>query len=265
MSIGPSTLPRERTRRRVSRILAHQLPRLRRMTCPFPEADRAKRAGETREKDDLDRTLADILAAAALGRFPRADGGVTVVPQPSRRDAGVIAFTAHSVVFTDEDPRWVRRALAAVDCDALAAAMNPRFLVALLERTGRSHDTTDLLAVAASLPGDPALELRELVDAAHPRVARARRYRDDVRVWTAEGGMVLLGRGVAGRWETAIEVDEDARHRGLGRALATAARHLVPEGQPVWAQQAAGNARSVRAFQAAGFRPVGAEALLIAG
>jgi L-amino acid N-acyltransferase YncA len=76
--------------------------------------------------------------------------------------------------------------------------------------------------------------------------------------------VVILGRGVAGRWETAIEVDEDVRHRGLGRALATAARHLIPDGKPVWSQQAAGNARSVRAFQAAGFRPVGAEALLIA-
>ena len=54
------------------------------------------------------------------------------------------------------------------------------------------------------------------------------------------------------------------RHRGLGRALATAARHLVPPGHWVWSQQAAGNARSVRAFQAAGYRPVGAEALLIA-
>ncbi|QHY93591.1 hypothetical protein SSPS47_00405 [Streptomyces sp. S4.7] len=85
-----------------------------------------------------------------------------------------------------------------------------------------------------------------------------------MRVWAADGGVVILGRGVAGRWETAIEVDEGARHRGLGRALATAARHLVPAGEQVWSQQAAGNARSVRAFQAAGVRPVGAEALLIA-
>jgi hypothetical protein len=46
-------------------------------------------------------------------------------------------------------------------------------------------------------------------------------------------------------------------------AAAVAARHLVPAGQPVWSQQAAGNARSIRAFHAAGFRPVGAEALLL--
>ncbi|MFF7353116.1 GNAT family N-acetyltransferase [Streptomyces filipinensis] len=209
-------------------------------------------------------TLAALLDAAARGHFPPPDGGVTVVPQPSHRDAGVIAFTAHSVVFTDEDPHWVRDTLASLDCDALAAAMNPRFLAAFLARTGRSTDTVNLLTVAGSLPGDPPVELRELTDPNHPRVHSARARRDDVRVWAADGAVVVLGRGVAGRWETAIEVDEDVRHRGLGRALATAARHLVPPGQWVWSQQAAGNARSVRAFQAAGYRPVGAEALLIA-
>ncbi|MER5549707.1 GNAT family N-acetyltransferase [Streptomyces sp. CG4] len=208
--------------------------------------------------------LAGILDAAARGHFPPPDGGTTVVPQPSHRDAGVIAFTAHSVVFTDEDPQWVRSTLASLDCDELAAAMNPRFLAAFLDRTGRSTDTVDLLTVAGALPGPPSLELRELADPDHPRVRSARGRRDDVRVWATEGGVLVLGRGVAGRWETAIEVDEDVRHRGLGRALASAARHLVPAGEWVWSQQAAGNARSVRAFQAAGYRPVGAEALLIA-
>ena len=86
-----------------------------------------------------------------------------------------------------------------------------------------------------------------------------------MRVWTTYGGGVLiLGRAVAGRWEAAIEVDEAVRHRGLGRLLATAARHLVPgDDQPVWAQVAPGNARSIRAFQAAGYRAAGAEILLL--
>lgn len=216
----------------------------------------------------MGQTLAEILDAAADGQFPPPDGGTTVVPQENRRDAGVIAFTAHSVVFTDEDPDWVRSTLVALDCDGLAATMNARFLAALLDRTGRSTDTIDLLTVAGPLPGEPPLELREIADPDHPRVRRARQRRDDVRVWAADGadggGVLILGRGVAGRWETAIEVDEDARHRGLGRALALAARHLVPDGLPVWSQQATGNARSIRAFQAAGFRPVGAEALLLA-
>ncbi|MFI6092798.1 GNAT family N-acetyltransferase [Streptomyces sp. NPDC051218] len=213
-------------------------------------------------------TLGAILDAAADGRFPPPDGTTTVVPQPCHRDAGVIAFTAHSVVVTDEDPRWVHATLAALACDPLAATMNPRFLAAFLERTGRATDTTDLLTVADALPGgpDPDLGLRELDDPDHPRVVRARKRRDDVRVWaTASGsGVLVLGRGLAGRWEAAIEVEEDVRHRGLGRALARAARHLVPGAAPVWAQQSPGNARSVRAFQAAGYRPVGAEALLFA-
>ncbi|MET7438228.1 GNAT family N-acetyltransferase [Streptomyces sp. NPDC005568] len=205
--------------------------------------------------------MRDILDAAARGVFPPADGSTTVVPQPCPRDAGVLAFTAHSVVFTDEDPAWVRATLGSLDCDPLAATMNPRFLAAFMDRTGRSTDTVDLLTVAAPLAGEPPVALTEIDDPGHPRVARARERRDDVRVWAADGGVLVLGRGVAGRLEAAVEVTESARHQGLGRALAVAARHLAG-GEPVWAQQAAGNARSVRAFQAAGYRPVGAEALL---
>lgn len=206
--------------------------------------------------------VARILAAAARGDFPPADGTTTVVPQPNARDAGVLAFTAHSVVFTDEDPRWVRAELAAASSDPLAASMNPGFLAALLRRTGRHMNTIDLLTVATALPGPPEPALRAIEDPEHPRVARAMRFRDDVRVWAADGGVLILGRGVAGRWEAAIEVEEGLRHRGLGRALALAARHLTPDGV-VWAQQSPGNARSVRVFQAAGYRPVASEALLI--
>ncbi|MEE1808010.1 GNAT family N-acetyltransferase [Streptomyces sp. BE133] len=212
----------------------------------------------------MDDTLAKILAAAARGRFPPPDGSTTVVGQPGARDAGVLAFTAHSVVFTDEDPRWVRAVLAATPGDALAATMNPYFLSALLARSGRHMNTIDLLTVADALPGEPEIALREIEDPEHPRVARAMKYRDEVRVWSADGGVVILGRGVAGRWETAVEVAEEARGRRLGERLARAARHLVPDAV-VWAQQSPGNARSVRTFQAAGYRPVGSEALLVAG
>lgn len=207
-------------------------------------------------------TLAGILEAAAEGRFPPDDGATIVVPQASARDAGVVAFTAHSVVFADEDPDWVRRTLAGVDTDELAAATNPAFLQALLTRTGRRMDTIDLLTVADPLAGPPPVELKEIDDPNHPRVRRALAHRDDVRVWQAGGGVLILGRGVAGRWEAAIEVEPAERRRGLGRLLAVAARHLVPGGLPVWSQQAAGNARSIRTFQAAGFRPVGSEALM---
>ena len=217
--------------------------------------------------------LGSLLDGVAAGRFPEPDGSVTILPQPSPRYAGVFAFTAHSVIFTDADPAWVRGQLPPGD---LSAPMLPPFLQALADRTGRRVTSHDLLCVAAPLPGPPPLELSPLspggphspgsvtAGASHPRVARAMRYRTDVRAWQGTGGVVLIGRGVAGRWEAAIEVDPAGQGGGLGRALATAARHLVPAGDPVWAQIAPGNAASVRAFLAAGFAPVGAEALLLA-
>ncbi|MFF3940061.1 GNAT family N-acetyltransferase [Streptomyces phaeofaciens] len=207
-------------------------------------------------------TLRDILDAAALGVLPPADGRTTVVPQMSPRDAGVLAFTAHSVVFVDEDPRWVLETLRAVDCDALSASMNPRFLAALMERTGRTAETIDAMLVGSPLPGGPPLPLTEIEDRGHPRIRYALRRRHDVRAWSAEGGVLVTGRGIGGRLEVSAEVETPLRHRGLGRLLVTAARHLATE--PVWAQIAPGNARSVRAFQAAGYVPVGAELLLTA-
>ncbi|CAL9536423.1 GNAT family N-acetyltransferase [Streptomyces sp. enrichment culture] len=207
--------------------------------------------------------VARVLQAAARGEFPVPDGTTRIVPQPNRRDAGVLAFTAHSVVFLDEDPDWIRAELDAAGCDPLAASVHPLFLASLTHRTGRTMDAVDLLTVAPALPGEPPVPLREVADPGHPRVVRARKYRDDVRVWRADGGVLVLGRAVAGRWEAAVEVDDHAQGRGLGVQLALAARHLVPDGH-VWAQQSPGNARSVRAFQAAGYRAVGAEALLIA-
>ncbi|MCX5423800.1 GNAT family N-acetyltransferase [Streptomyces sp. NBC_00078] len=207
-------------------------------------------------------TLRDILDAAARGVFPPEDGRTTVVPQACDRDAGVLAFTAHAVVFTDEDPRWIHETLRAVDCDELAAPLHPRFLAAFMERTGRGAETVDAMLVGSPLPGEPPLALREIEDAGHSRVVYARGRRDEVRAWTAKGGVLVTGRGIGGRLEVSVEVDGPVRHRGLGRLLVTAARHLVTE--PLWAQVAPGNARSMRTFQAAGYRPVGAEALLLA-
>jgi GNAT superfamily N-acetyltransferase len=203
--------------------------------------------------------LGGLLADAAAGKFPRADGGVTIVPQPSPRDAGVLSFTAHAIVFVDADPAWITSLLPAGD---LGAPLSPPFLQALCDATSRHAGSIDMLCVSVPLPGPPPIELSPEGDLAHPRMNRALRYRDDIRAWRSDGGVVLVGRGVAGRWETAIEVDEAHRGRGLGRQLATAARHLVPAGTPLWAQVAPGNAASVRAFLAAGFVPVGAEVLL---
>jgi hypothetical protein len=206
------------------------------------------------------QALTAILDSVSNGEFPSADGRITILQQPSDRDAGVLAFTAHSVVITDADPNWVTARLPPGD---LSAPLSPSFLHGLAGHTGRDAHQADMVACADALPGPPPADLRPDADPAHPRIARALRYRDDVRAWTCAGGVVLLGRGLGGRWEVAVEVDPGERGRGMGRSLAHAARHLVPGGAPLWAQIAPGNAASVRAFLAAGFRPVGAEALLV--
>lgn len=221
----------------------------------------------------MGQSLTDILDEAAAGRFPPADGGVTILPQPAARDAGVIGFTAHAVIFIDTDPDWVASQLPPGD---LSGPLSPAFLQALCLRTGRTGHSQDVLTIAAPLPGPPEVELTELTgspvlataagaaaaERVHPRLERASHYRDEISAWQADGGILLIGRGLGGRWETAIEVDPDRRGAGLGRRLAAAARHLVPGGAPLWAQVAPGNAASLRAFLAAGFVPVGAEALL---
>jgi predicted GNAT family acetyltransferase len=208
------------------------------------------------------RALGTLLDAAAAGKFPPADGSVEILAQPGERDAGVIAFTAFAVVFADTDPGWVAGELPP---DDLSAPLRVRFLHALGQRLGRQPGDIDMLACAAPLPGAPPRELRLAeIDptAQHTRIARALHYRDDVRAWQAAGGVIVLGRGVAGRWETAIEVDPQYRGAGFGSQLASAARQLVPDGSPVWAQIAPGNAASIRTFLRAGFRPMGGESLM---
>lgn len=174
----------------------------------------------------------------------------------------MLSFTAHHVVAADVDPAWVRERL---DGAGLAAPMGPRFLAELADRLGREPDSIDLVLCAIGDGRPPALPLVAVEpDTSHPRAARADRYRRDVRAWaTPRGdGLLLLGRGLAGRWEVAFEVAPAARGRGLGRALAAAAVGLVPAGEPVWVQVAPGNAASVRAVLAAGvFTPVGGEIL----
>jgi GNAT superfamily N-acetyltransferase len=211
-------------------------------------------------------TLADILRGIERGVFPAPDLGVTVVPAPSPREACVVALTGHIVIAADVDPAWVAERVPPGD---LSAPTNPPFLSALEEFTGRRVNAIDamLLAPALTDQADRAAAtagVTELTNLDHPRVERAWRYRDDVRVYgDAYGGLVLTGRGLAGRLECAIEVPEESRRKGHGRRLATAARALVPPDTHLWAQVTPGNAASFRTFLAAGYKPVGSEALLV--
>ncbi|MGY1729306.1 GNAT family N-acetyltransferase [Geodermatophilus sp. SYSU D01062] len=147
--------------------------------------------------------------------------------------------------------------------DPLALPLGARFLAAPADRVGAEPGVVDAVLVAPPpAAAGPGLDLRP-AEVDHPRVDRARRHRTGVRVWTTPdgAGVLVLGRGVAGRWEVSVEVDPAARGRGLGTALVAAAPSLVPGGAPLWAQVAPANTASLRAFLAAGYRAVGAESL----
>lgn len=211
-------------------------------------------------------SLAAILRGVERGVFPPPDLGLTVVPAPSERESGVVAFTGHIVIAADVDPAWVAERVPDGD---LCAPTNPPFLAALEEFTGREVISIDAMLLAPALtdpaPRDAALAgLTELTDHEHPRVERALRYRDDVRVYgDTHGGLVVIGRGLAGRLECAIEVPPEARGHGNGRRLASAARALIPPDASIWAQVTPGNAASLRTFLAVGYKPIGSEALLV--
>jgi GNAT superfamily N-acetyltransferase len=203
--------------------------------------------------------LGGLLDAIAAGQPPAPDSSVTVLPRPpGRAAAAVLGFVAHHVVAADVEPDWVHGMLPA---GSLSARMGPPFLTALAGRINAGPGGLDLVLLAPPRRPGPLPALRPADAAGHPRMERARRYREEVRAWWTDGGLLVLGRGLAGRWEVSVEVDPDRRSRGLGRRLAAAAPALVPDGRPLWAQVHPGNVASVRAFLAAGYRPVGAEVL----
>lgn len=204
--------------------------------------------------------LAGLIEAVERGDFPPVDFGVTHLSAPSRATAAVLGFTGHNVIAADVDAAWLDARVPAGDP---SLPFNPPFLRDLELLLNARVNNIDMLALAAPLPGPPRLALAKIEDQTHPRVRRALRYRDDVEVWSCPGGVLSIGRGLAGRWEIGLEVSPECRGKGLGRALAEAATHLVPETRPIWAQIGVGNAASLRAFLAAGFIPVGEEALLV--
>jgi GNAT superfamily N-acetyltransferase len=207
--------------------------------------------------------VAALLADAAEGRFPPPDGTIEFLPSPAGRSDAVVAFTGHNLVACGLPADEVRALLPGIDpySDPLSAA----FLHRLGERLGTQPGVLDaVLAVPPSIrPGRAELGLEPADASEHGRVQRAQRYRSDVRVYTADGGVLAIGRGLAGRLEVSIEVDPASRTRGLGRSLAAAALALAPPGEAVFAQVSPGNAASLRAFLAAGYRPIGSEVLFL--
>lgn len=202
--------------------------------------------------------LLELLLDAADGRFPPADGAVSVLPALDGGMACSVAFTGHAVIATARPADAVQRR-----ADGFGGSFAPEFLT-WLAGPGGWIGVVDVTLVARGEGGPATLPQRSDLDD-NDRVRHARTIRSDVRVYGDERGLVTLGDGLAGRREISIEAVPDGRGRGAGRSLLADALALVPPGEPVFAAVSPGNARSLRAFLAAGFVPVGAEVLVRPG
>jgi len=213
---------------------------------------------------DVEHPLRTLLWDAARGRPPEPDGSIDVLAPPDGAHAALVSFPAHLVVAAPLDAKRIEEWVAPGD---FASWTSPEFVTWLAGAVDARVGSQDVVLAAPGERRSPSIALRERTGPVdHKRVRRATRHRIDARVWTdeRERAVLVVGRGLTGRYELAFEVGPDWRGHGLGRAIVATARTLVPEGEPLFAQVDPANAASLRALLAAGFLPIGAEILFFA-
>ena len=206
-----------------------------------------------------DHPLVPVLEAAARGAYPEPDGSIEFMAAPDTVAAALVVFAARLFVCgVDHDVL-----LPAVRPGSFSDWTGPALCTAIERATGATTGNLDALLVSRGRGGKLPPDLIEVEGIEHPRVLRAQRYRNGVRVFTTrdDAGLLVVGRGLLGRCELAYEVAPAARGTGLGRRLVDAGLDIAPAGEAVWAQVAPANAPSLRVALAAGFRAVGAEIL----
>ena len=202
--------------------------------------------------------LAGLIAAAAAGRFPAADGSWTRVPPWRPGLEAVVAFTGHAVFAVEPDISDHR--LAALGADGFGGAHDPRLITALAG-AGGWIDSLDMVlaAVGTGRPnaaGAPAPLVARPDLAGHPRAVFATRIRDHPQVMgypdPGRAALALISQGIAGLTELSFEVEPERRGHGDGSRLARDALAA----QLAVAAVAPRHAASVRALLAAGFTPL---------
>jgi hypothetical protein len=86
--------------------------------------------------------LLDLLHDTVLGRFPPADGTVSVIEEAAGPTAAVLGFTGHFAVCAPVEAAWVHAQLRPGD---LSAPLGARFIVALADHLG-AHIGSPLLS-----------------------------------------------------------------------------------------------------------------------
>jgi RimJ/RimL family protein N-acetyltransferase len=231
----------------------------------------------------LHHPLAELIVAAAAGRFPVADGGWHRVPPWRPGLQAVFGFTGHAVlVLADEvpeselrgypvdgyggahDPRLIS-GLAGVDgwIDSLDLVLAGQSSAPVLQ-PGQASPSDRRLAAQLPSPALPSLTV-DLVPrpdlSEHPRARYAAMIRTAPMVFGYPDRscttVAIVSQGIAGLPELSFELDPSQRGTGQGTALVRDALRLIPAGELVIASVAPGNAASLRTLLGAGFVPLG--------
>lgn len=198
----------------------------------------------------------------AQGAWPAADGSWHRMPSWHDGLYAVAAFTGRAWISAPDNVTDSQ--IEALGANGFGGAADPRLIAALAGPDGWIDSLTVLL-VGRSNHDHRREESPQLIERPdlrdHPRVVRALQDRAEVRVYgtpdMTERSVVTHGLGIAGLDEFSYELDPEVRGGGSGITLARAALDLLPHGEAVLASVAPGNAASLRALLAAGFRPIG--------
>lgn len=207
-----------------------------------------------------DHPLAALIAAAAAGRYPVADGSWRRVPPWRPGVEAIVAFTGHAVLAVAPDIPDQR--LVSLGVDGFGGAHDSRLITALAGPGGWIDSLDILMAGRGSGRPDTPPRLVGRPDlATHPRAAFAGRIRDQPRLLGYEDrrrtALAVISRGIAGLTELSFELEPGHRGHGGGTGLVRDALTAIPAGELVLAAVAPGNAASVRALLSAGFIPLG--------
>jgi len=200
--------------------------------------------------------LLDVMTSAAHGVFPRADGSVSFLPELPHGNRAIVALTGHA---------YIAAGLSAehfddVTVDGFGGALAPAAVLRVAD--GGVVGVHDVILVAPGTGTGLRTPVTSMWDG-HDRVRHARHLRTAVVVYGDERGFVTVGHGLAGRPEMSVEIADSSSSAGVGRGFIADACGAVPVGQHIFAAVAPGNARSLRAFLAAGFHPIGSEIIIV--